>query len=181
MFTSNHWAMLHAMSRRLTGYAFALTRDRDKASDLVQNAIIRAMESRKVPDDDVAFRVWIARIVRNLWIDEHRAHLRQNAWLSASHPEGADFPADLPSEDLILNRMVIRQAFFALGTDHRDVLALVDIAGFSYDEAAKLLDVNRGTIMSRISRAREKLLRQLSDEGIVPLRASAARRGRHDG
>ncbi|HCL67116.1 MAG TPA: RNA polymerase sigma factor [Rhizobium sp.] len=180
MFTPDHWAMLHAMSRRLTGYAFALTRDRDKAGDLIQNAIVRAMESRKVPNDDAAFRAWITRIVRNLWIDDHRTQLRQDAWMSRSHPDGADIPSDLPSEDLILNRMVIRQAFFALGADHRDVLALVDIAGFSYDEAAKLLDVNRGTIMSRVSRARERLLRQLSDEGVVPFRASAARRGRHD-
>ncbi len=180
MFTPDHWAILHAISRRLTGYAFALTRDRDKASDLVQNAVVRAMESGKVPNDDVAFRVWITRIIRNLWIDEHRAQLRQGAWISNSQHDDADFPSDLPSEDLILNRMVIRQAFFALGTDHRDVLALVDIAGFSYDEAAKLLGVNRGTIMSRVSRAREKLLRQLSDEGIVPIRARAARRGRND-
>jgi hypothetical protein len=56
--------------------------------------------------------------------------------------------------DSVIDVLLVRQAFQRLSGDHREVLALVDIAGFSYDEAAELLDVPKGTVMSRISRAR---------------------------
>jgi RNA polymerase sigma-70 factor (ECF subfamily) len=78
-------------------------------------------------------------------------------------------------EDRVVNQLAVRQAFLLLSKDHRDVLALVDIAGFSYDEAATLLDIPRGTIMSRVSRARSALARQLAQGAVVGL---PLRRGR---
>lgn len=68
----------------------------------------------------------------------------------------------------MVNRLAVRQAFMQLGKDHRDVLALVDIGGFSYDETAMMLSIPRGTVMSRVSRARAALMRGLSDDKVVP-------------
>lgn len=179
MFTARHWAMLDRLASNLAGYAFALCHDRDRAADLVQDAILRAMNALKVPEDEVAFRVWLIRILRNLWIDDVRAARRREERLRHA-ADDARATTPLPgSDELVVNRIVIRQAFFALSANHRDVLALVDIAGFSYDEAAQMLDVNRGTIMSRVSRARQELMRRLADERGAPLRVIRGGR-RHD-
>ncbi len=80
----------------------------------------------------------------------------------------------------MVNAIAVRQAYFALSHDHRDVLALVDIMGFSYDEAANLLDVRIGTIMSRVARARHVMLTALSDGRVVAM-TSARRRGHNGG
>ncbi len=77
----------------------------------------------------------------------------------------------------IVNRMAVRQAFDQLGKDHRDVLALVDIGGFAYQEAADILGVPRGTVMSRVSRARLALARTLADTNVVELDPENRRRG----
>ncbi len=168
MFSADNWSMLVRTSARLTGYAIALTRDRDRARDLVQDAILRAVQSGNVPCDETVFRIWFMRILRNLSIDLFRGDRRREALMPVCSQDVADLPSTQHSEELLLNHMVVRQAFFALSANHRDVLALVDIAGFSYDETAQILDVNRGTIMSRVSRARMELLKQLSDERVVP-------------
>lgn len=175
MLSSDQRAMLQRLSGRFTGYAFALTRDRDRALDLVQDAIVRVLETRHVPCDEAGLCVWFARIIRNLWIDGLRAERRRTETIAGSVEEVAESAASFDSEGLILNRMVVRNAFFELSADHRDVLALVDIAGFSYDETAQTLEINRGTVMSRISRARQQLLRKLDDERVIPF--PAARRG----
>ncbi|TPE51064.1 RNA polymerase sigma factor [Amaricoccus solimangrovi] len=167
--------MLRRVSPRLVGYAVALTHDPDLAGDLVQDAIVRAVESRNVPADERAFRAWITRILRNLWIDRCRARRRRADRAEAPAGEVADFPAGFRSEDLILNRIVVREAFGRLSASHREILALIDILGFSYGEAAELLGVRPGTVMSRVSRARRDLLRRLSDEGVVPFPAAARR------
>lgn len=167
MLSPDQLALLQRLSGQMTGYAYALIHDRDRALDLVQDAILRAMEARRVPVDAPAFRVWFTRIVRNLWIDGFRAERRRAETIVGSAEDLAKDLAEpaarFDTEDLILNRMVVRHAFFDLSADHRDVLALVDIAGFSYDEAAQTLEINRGTVMSRVSRARQQLLGKLGD------------------
>ncbi len=65
-------------------------------------------------------------------------------------------------ESVVVNRLAVRTAFMTLSREHRDVLALVDIAGFSYEETAEMVGVPRGTVMSRVSRARQNLARLLA-------------------
>lgn len=153
--------------RNLYGYAFALTRDSDQAADLLQECMLRTMATRRLPNDERALRAWLFSVLRNLWIDRLRAQRRR----SAAHDDlcaAQDTIPAVPPEDAVVNRIAVRQAFLRLSRDHRDVLALVDIGGFSYEETASLLDVPRGTIMSRVSRARLALAQMLSETQVLP-------------
>jgi len=82
-------------------------------------------------------------------------------------------PASL--ETTIVNVLAVRQAFKNLSDEHRDILALVDIGGFSYEEAANMLDIPIGTVMSRISRGRVALAGLLSDDNIVEMQSTRRR------
>lgn len=170
---------LQRISSRLFAYGMALTRDRDRASDLFQDAVLRAISARAIPDGDRQFQAWLFVILRNLWIDQARERQRE-ADLRDGLAGSGDGGAGVPSLDgAIVNQMAVRQAFGALSMDHRDILALVDIAGFRYDEAAEILSIPRGTVMSRVSRARQALARLLQDTEIAELPRSA-RQARRD-
>ena len=78
-----------------------------------------------------------------------------------------------------VTHLAVREAFFLLSENHRDVLALVDIGGLTYDETAELLRIKRGTVMSRVSRARAALAEKLSGPHVVelPRKGKGMRRG----
>lgn len=175
MFEQRHHDALLEMRRRLFGYACALSPDIASAEDLYQDAVLRAMSARKVPKDPAAFRVWLFRLLRNLWIDRLRASGRLP---DLTQEDMLDAASEQVPEDTVVNRLAVRQAFMTLSKPHRDVLALVDIAGFSYAEAAEILDTPSGTIMSRVSRARSTLAKRLSeDDKVVALPQSRQARG----
>lgn len=153
-------ARLADLRQRLFGYAWALCRDTANAEDLYQDAMLRALGAATVPEDRTAFRVWMFRLTRNLWIDRLRA---SDAAFSLDDLSEADTPS-VGSEQSVVNRLAVQQAFMVLDKIHRDVLALIDIGGFSYDETSKLLDIPVGTVMSRVSRARNALCRLLSED-----------------
>lgn len=178
MFDRDHHQQLGQIKSRLFGYAYALTRDAEQAADLVQDCMVRAMSSRSVPREARAFRAWMFTILRNLWIDQMRSSRRERETCAEIEHSQADPPAT-PPEEVVVNRLAVRQAFLRLSKDHRDVLALVDIAGFSYEEAAEILRVPKGTIMSRVSRARSMLSQILGEMQVIPL--SRARQGMRNG
>ena len=154
-------SVMLTMQRRLFGYACALSRDTSSAEDLYQDTLLRAMAAKNAPDSKTAFRVWMFRIMRNLWIDRLRAAGRLPEFDDTTEIE--DLSATR-SNDLVVNALAVRQAFQRLSKQHRDILALVDICGFSYADTAEMLDVPTGTIMSRISRARAALAKHMQDE-----------------
>jgi RNA polymerase sigma-70 factor, ECF subfamily len=157
---------LKCCSSRLYGYAVALTRDREYAADLFQDCVVRAMARPDAPVDEGAFRAWLFTIMRNLWIDTCRARRRREG-IETDAEDAAETAGPASLERMIVNRIAVRQAFARLSDHHRDVLALVDIAGFSYAETADLLDVPTGTVMSRVSRARISLSHLLSDSNVA--------------
>ncbi|KPQ07187.1 MAG: RNA polymerase sigma-70 factor, ECF subfamily [Rhodobacteraceae bacterium HLUCCA12] len=175
MFSERHHDWLRGFRRPLFGYACALTTDTASAEDLYHDALVRAMAARSVPVEQISFRVWMFRILRNLWIDGLRARQRQDALLDEETGVDCDARGLTGGEERVVNQLAVRQAFMLLSKPHRDVLALVDIAGFSYDEAATLLNVPRGTVMSRVSRARSALACRLAEGPVVAL---PLRRGR---
>lgn len=148
--------------QRLYGYAVAMTGDRDSARDLLHDCVARAAAARNWPADEPAFRAWLFTIIRNLWIDQVRARQRRTLVVETLSDAALDMPVAL--ESVVVNAFAVRQAFELLSCDHREVLALVDISGFTYQEAAHLLGVPSGTIMSRISRARQALAKCLADD-----------------
>lgn len=155
--------------QRLYGFAVAMTGDRDRARDLLHDCVVRAAAAPDRPVDEPAFRAWLFTIMRNLWIDQLRAEERRSRMAQTLSDAAAFMPVSL--ESMVVESFAVRQAFELLSHDHREVLALVDISGFSYQEAADLLSVPRGTVMSRISRARQALAGLLADDGprVVPL------------
>ena len=148
--------------QRLYGFAVAMTGDRDRARDLLHDCVVRAAAARDRPVDEPAFRAWLFTIMRNLWIDQLRAEERRSRMTQTLSDVMALMPVSL--ESVVTEGFAVRQAFELLSHDHREVLALVDISGFSYQEAADLLGVPRGTVMSRISRARQALAGLLADD-----------------
>jgi RNA polymerase sigma-70 factor, ECF subfamily len=144
---------------RLFGYAVNLCLNGEAARDLVQDCALRALQARRVPADEPAFRAWLFVILRNLFLDQQRG--RSVAAAEADNAQAAAAQAAWGHDDSLINTLTVKMGMERLSRDHREVIALVDIAGFSYTEAACLLDVPSGTVMSRLSRARRALLDQM--------------------
>ncbi len=148
---------------KLLKYAYALTRDGELAAELVQETVVKALSTKRQPARAEEFRPWLFAILRNAHID----HLRRTRRLCDLH-ETVDEIDDLPQtsasrfEDTIINRLSVQGAFMRLQDHHRDILALVDIAGFTYAETSEILGIPRGTVMSRLSRARNAMMREIA-------------------
>lgn len=113
-------------------------------------------------------RAWLFKIVRNAWIDHYRRnrHFDEEEGLAL---EGAGF--DHRYDDGIIAEITVRQALKQIAPVHREIIELVDLAGFRYGEVASILGVPQGTIMSRISRARQALLAVIESENLRPFEA----------
>jgi RNA polymerase sigma-70 factor (ECF subfamily) len=152
---------------RLFGYAISLVNDRETALEVMQDCMVKALAARQAPSDEAAYRAWLFRILRNAAID--RWHNGDSATLSLEdEPDIAD-PASLRVEESLINQLTVRAGMTCLSGAHREIIALVDIAGFSYAEAAALLQVPVGTVMSRVSRARRALLAAISEHNVYSL------------
>lgn len=131
---------------------------------------MRALSARSVPDQEPALRAWLFVIMRNLWIDRTRSRQRKSTGEDDIANDQAVNPE--PLDIALVTGLSVRQAFGRLSVEHREILALVDISGFSYAEAASMLTVPRGTVMSRVSRARQALATLLVEGDVVVLNTS---------
>ncbi len=160
---------------RLFGYALSLTNDRDDAADLLHDGIVKALSARSTPSDERALRAWLFRILRNTFIDQQRRRAREGAESIPAYGEAVESGEDAPlqwtwnHDDALISALTVRLALRRLSVRHREVIALVDIAGFTYEEAAKILEIPRGTVMSRLSRARMALLAVIGETNVHPL------------
>jgi RNA polymerase sigma-70 factor (ECF subfamily) len=160
-------AALPALLPRLVAFARTLVGDAELARDLVQEAAARAIAARRVPQDAPAYRAWMFRIVRNAAIDE----LRRLQPARPTDPVVAT--VDLwRFDDARIAKITVEQGLAALDAAQREIIALIDIAGFSYAEAADILAAPIGTVMSRISRARLALLAAVETSAVRPLKSS---------
>jgi RNA polymerase sigma-70 factor (ECF subfamily) len=134
------------------------------ARDLVQEAVTRALGARRVPDDRAAYRAWMFKIVRNAALDELR-RVRPG-------PIEEEPAVDLwRFDNACIAKITVDQGLATLPAAHREIIALIDIAGFSYSEAAGVLGVPIGTIMSRITRARMALLAAIEASSLRPMKS----------
>ncbi|PWK59610.1 sigma-70 family RNA polymerase sigma factor [Roseicyclus mahoneyensis] len=155
-------AHLEALRR----YARVLTRNGSEADDLVQGALLRALEKRASFRDGADLRVWLMSILHNHHIDRLRstsaATARETAWADLA-PGFAP-----PAGEHAVRLEQLRAAVLTLPEDQREALHLVAIEGLSVAEAADVLSVPPGTVMSRVGRARAAL-RRWEDGGTARL------------
>jgi RNA polymerase sigma-70 factor, ECF subfamily len=146
---------------RLYRAARAWTRSRDEAEDLVQETVARVLARPRFlrGEDEVGY---LLRALRNTLVSQRRAESRRPATAElleevAVDTRGSDDPAEA---------VEIRQIYAAIGQlpdEFRDALVAVDIAGRSYQEAARNLGVPEGTLTSRLFRARDRVARLLGE------------------
>jgi RNA polymerase sigma factor (sigma-70 family) len=141
-------------------YARWLTRNDAEAEDVVQDACVRAMRFFSSLRDNDA-RPWLFAIVRNTWYSRvsRRASLAEATPVNDAPDQWPDRALD-PEERLLQQHTVavVRAALEQLPVDFREVIVLREIEGLSYKEIAAVVRVPIGTVMSRLARARERLL-----------------------
>jgi RNA polymerase sigma-70 factor (ECF subfamily) len=160
--------------RRAYSIALGLVRDENDARELVQEAFLRVYRGLATFEGGSSFFTWLYRIVTNLAIDLMRKPGRRDAELSDNQPaedEGAELsfvsridgadPIDVLRRREIAAR--IQAALDALPPYHRGVILMREVEGMSYEEMAQAMGVSKGTIMSRLFHARQKLQRALAD------------------
>ncbi|ARU03804.1 hypothetical protein CCO03_03095 [Comamonas serinivorans] len=144
---------------RMRRYALALCRDGDVANDLVQTACERALAAGGPGDSGAPFMAWLFTILRNLWLD--RLRRLQTQGVSSDIDDHAEALPGAPGEDLRVDARLrlerVQQALPQLPAAQRELLLLVCVEELSYKEAATVLGVPMGTVMSRLARARLKL------------------------
>jgi RNA polymerase sigma-70 factor (ECF subfamily) len=151
----------------LRRYARGLGSDRDRADDLVQDTLERAWSARERWQRRGAVRAWMFGIMHNLFVDRLR---RQR-----TRPEDSagDALPEQPVRAMQADRLELRdleRALQRLPPEQREVLLLVAVEEMSYAEAALVLSIPVGTLMSRLARARAAL-RSLTDNGAPKLRS----------
>ena len=160
---------VYRVARRLVG-------SREEAEDLVQQTYERAFRSWKQFTPGTNLRAWLLRILTNLNIDHGRRQQRAPQTMPLESEAGdyflynkleAQLPEENPDEERVIERLSqdsIVDALAEVPHDFRDVIVLVDIGEFSYADAAQILDIPMGTVMSRLHRGRRILKKNLADE-----------------
>src|ERR671923_213092 len=145
----------------LRAFARSLTRNRDRADDLVHDAAVRALAAAHQFCPGTNFKAWIFTILRNLYYNEGRRDRSKNVPFEEATVAEHSIPA---TQEVALEFSDFKRAFWRLGEDHREVLILVGASGLSYEEAAEVCNCAVGTIKSRISRARHELAHLLAGD-----------------
>jgi RNA polymerase sigma-70 factor (ECF subfamily) len=149
---------------RLRRYAISLTRMADVADDLVQGACERALATAATLDDRMRFDAWMFRIVRNLWYDRLRRLRVRGEELDVTVRD--DLVA-IEGEAVPERRLLLRKAATAidrLPEEQRELMLLVCVEELSYRDAAAVLDLPIGTVMSRLARARRRVAEEVGVE-----------------
>lgn len=137
----------------LRRYAIALLRDRSLADDLVQDTLERAMKKFSLFVKDSDMRAWLFTIMHNVFVNQlSRNRIINNA--DATLPN--TLSANNLAEEMLVGRDFVN-ALQQLTEDQRSVLLLIGLEQLSYEQAARVLGLPAGTIMSRLARARERL------------------------
>lgn len=137
----------------LRRFARALARDPATADDLVQSTLERALGAWNSRRDDDALRPWLFAILHRQFLD-HRRRAKRYAWLLARAAPGED--SEPSAERTAIARSAL-DAFKRLPAAQRTLLLLTSVEGLSYREVSEVLDIPIGTVMSRLSRARQAL------------------------
>ena len=166
----NQTELLQAHVPGLRRFARGLLRgDREAADDLVQESLERALSCWHQRRRGGDLRGWVYTILYHRFVsDRHRQRLRREH-ASLSNLQQAEQPSVEGGQDGALARRDLVRGLATLSEEQRSVLLLVGVEDFSYEEAASILELPIGTVMSRLSRGRERL-RQYMNGDCVPIR-----------
>ena len=163
--------------KKVYNVALRMLNNSEDAADMTQEAFIKAYNSLSGFRGDSKFSVWLTRIVSYLCLDFLRSRNRRpTVSLSMEDEDGEDVQLDIADtsqspEQLLersLTRESVRRGLQSLPEDYREILLLREIQGLSYDEIAAALDIEVGTVKSRIFRGRKKLCDYLIKDGNIP-------------
>jgi RNA polymerase sigma-70 factor, ECF subfamily len=164
---------VYRVARRLVG-------SQEEAEDLVQQTYERAFRAWRQFTPGTNMRAWLLRILTNLNIDRGRRQQRTPQTTSFDNNEAGDYflynqleaqvPEENPDEERVLEKLSqdsIVDALADVPHDFRDVIVLVDIGEFAYADAAQILGIPIGTVMSRLHRGRRILKKNLADTAVT--------------
>jgi len=162
----------------LRRFARCLSKDSEKADDLVQDACERALNRLDQVTENTGIRSWLYRIVYTRWIDRLRRQKTRQAHLVLMTDENRRTAADgRAAVSRIHAAMDIRTALNSLPEDHRAAMVLVVVEGYRYGEAATILDLPVGTVASRVARARGMLTKMMTHREEPRLKTVAQTQG----
>ena len=150
---------------RLRRYARALTGDAARADDLVQDTLERALAKLDLWQPGSDLRAWLFTLMHNLFVNQ----IRSSRPPDTSLDEAMDI-ATSGGQMEALGARDIHAALARLPVQQREVMLLVGLEQFAYEEAAQVLGVPLGTVMSRLSRARERMRHMLAGQPVVQLK-----------
>jgi RNA polymerase sigma-70 factor (ECF subfamily) len=186
-------ALVVRYQRKVYAVALGIVRDPDTAWDVAQEAFVRAHGHLSELEGTEAFAKWLFRITSHLAIDSVRRERRSlkdsvedvaEADLQAGGEGILSTPLGLDPSDNALRRELagrMTEALAQLPEIHREILVLRELEGLSYEELAERLDIQKGTVMSRLFHARKKMQALLADyAGVAAGGAREAERGRSE-
>ena len=151
----------------LRAFARSLVNDRDRADDLVQETILKALSNLDRFQPGTNIRAWLFTILRNSFFSELRKHRSEIADVDGK------YAAQLTTRATQIDKVELREfkiALLKLPSEQREALILVGPAGFSYEEAAAICGCAVGTIKSRVNRGRTRLTSMVEGETAEPKR-----------
>jgi RNA polymerase sigma-70 factor (ECF subfamily) len=158
-FEDKDQAAIAAQIGALRRFAIGLCHDVALADDLVQDCLERAVSRWHLRQEDRSLKAWLFTILYHAFINERRRSVRRDA--SVSLDDLPIDPAIAADQEERLRVADILAAIDRLQPDHRALLLLIGVEEVSYAEASEILQIPIGTVMSRLSRAREALRKQL--------------------
>jgi len=158
-------SLLEPLIPALRRYAYALVRDHDSADDLVQDTLERALSRWALRRSDGDLRAWLFTIQRNLHVSALRQGQRRGTHVELDE---ATTPSTVAQQESGIEVQDILAALDQLPEEQKSLLLLVGVEDLSYDDAAKVMGVPTGTVMSRLSRGRQRL-RALLETGRTTL------------
>ena len=171
-------ALVLENQKQVYNLALRMTGSEEDANDIAQEAFIRAFRSLASFRGDSKFSVWLYRLTSNICLDFLRSRRRKKtvsmSWFAADDDEPAELeiPDERFSPEARLERTELRESvrrgLDSLSPEYREILLLREINGLSYDEISRALNLEEGTVKSRIFRARKKLSEFLIREGNIP-------------
>jgi RNA polymerase sigma-70 factor, ECF subfamily len=159
---------------RLRRYARALTRSADRADDLVQETLLRAVAKAHLWQQGTDIRAWLFTIMHNQYVNMVRRAIREEATVDIEQMSSSLVATTDPTASRQLREL--ERALGGLPGEQREVILLVGLEGLSYESAAQILGVPVGTVRSRLSRGRDALRRLMDLEGSNSASAVARRR-----